>query len=792
MARDVTIVLKAQDQYSSTLQQFNKDVGNISKTTEGLSESGTKANGMMSGFVNNLNAAAIGFLGWKGAQLVSDITNLGTEANKAKQVFEALTRPMGGYTDNIEALRKATGGVVDNMTLMEGASKLVQMGLAANTTELSSMYEMAVKLGSSMGMDVTKSLSDFSLMLANNSIMRLDQFGISSGRVKDRMDDLKEEFEDMSKSDRFKLAVLEEGRAALDRLGGAAEAAETPLARIGATIANMGQDFAGDFSTGVNALAGILEIAMGTNPIQVALREAAEADANAYAQSFHDALGSEFQALGVADMLLASAFGGQTANPGASITDIVQQAWSSLDYNDTVGTTDEDQQRMLAATYSMLEQKQAVEDMVTAQEENAATNDRVNAIMQEQLGIQAAQTAEQETYQRNLTAIQQLESEDLVRQELKRQSQQSYSKDLLSISNALSNAYETSGFSFNPQKMGGDLTSGALNMPKFMTRTEADAIAEAYGEIQSEMARIKELADKDLITKEQLAAAEQMGSNLEFMASEADKAAEAFENMKLSDVFGQGGGGMQGEMSDMILQQMKAGGASPEAIAAMQRQLDLTSGRETDSSLMMQEQIAPMLAGLSPNQAGTQLGNYNALFQQGALKGMSQEQIMQAMMGLMGMEDKGIDMSGGMDNFLTMMSGTTLTQPGSGMGGAGSIFDDEKGRNKPGGKTLADTTTTMKGDMTAINKDATNVSKSFDAMQDSTTIISGFMNKIKAAVEAIEGTKDVKFRITADDPNNILSTIQQVMGGGSLEEIVRNNGGSVPGATGNHAGQGGR
>jgi hypothetical protein len=78
------------------------------------------------------------------------------------------------------------------------------------------MAAIAVKLGDQT-MGASDRLADFSALLANRSIPRLDNFGISSGKVRERVEELKREGYDLDQA--FKLAVLEEGRKSLEKLG---------------------------------------------------------------------------------------------------------------------------------------------------------------------------------------------------------------------------------------------------------------------------------------------------------------------------------------------------------------------------------------------------------------------------------------------------------------------------------------------------------------------------------------------------------------------------------------------
>jgi hypothetical protein len=74
--------------------------------------------------------------------------------------------------------------MVSDAELMKSANQFLVMGLADSTEEASKFAEMATQLGRAMGKEAVPAMADFAAMLANQSIPRLDTFGISSGNVR--------------------------------------------------------------------------------------------------------------------------------------------------------------------------------------------------------------------------------------------------------------------------------------------------------------------------------------------------------------------------------------------------------------------------------------------------------------------------------------------------------------------------------------------------------------------------------------------------------------------------------
>jgi len=794
---------------------------------------------------DNVNKAAFAWLGWQGINAVSQMFQLGQTVNQTAATFAALTSNIGGSASNMQALRQSTGGIVDDMTLMEGSAKMLQMGIAGNTDELSGMMGMAVKLGASMGMDVNKSLSDFSLMLANNSIMRLDQFGISSGQVRQRIIELQAATDGLSRSDAFKMAVMEIGSTALNRLGSAATAAETPMNRLAASLSNMAQQFSSDFATGLNSTISLLELAAGKNPVQQQIDNSATANATAYAQRYHEALGSEFSQLGTADLLLKAGFTEAAKNPNASITELTQNAFASMNYNDMVGLTDEDQQRMYSATYTMLEQQRTAEATVAAQQANA-----------EALAESARQAALLKSYQelpedRTLALSQQREA-------------LAYAKERNDATIEYGNAIAQVGYQLmsisGEQDPMSQMYTGKLDasqvagmLPEFMKPEAADAITQQFKDAQTELFRLHELADKKLISDDQLTQAENLTSNLGLMADQAQKASDAFKNLTLSQALGQESGGIKGELTDQLLGYMKDKGYGKSTINKMQEELNLDNGRETSASEELKAKIIPMLAKMTAKQAAQAISNIDALLKEGTLQGLSEDQIAAMLPDVVGYEAEGhtrdktqaeIDaalkrwqddhkkqkvrnkdgtysytgnyldelgniasytpdpnqkvnyttFSGGFD-FSSQMSNYIMSQMGGGGMYSGSkAFGDISGMNEGFGDGKSKDKGGLGGmskDMTVIAKDSETVSDNLASIARSTTAAARVADVFQKSINEIPNTKKIVFDFTANDPQGLVKLVRDLLGGNlSLAGVVRDNGGQLPG-TGHHVNGGG-
>jgi len=170
VAETLKIIVNAQDRATGVLNK----IGSVARTALGFAF-GTIA-------VKGLQAAG---------RAVSGFVEDAMAVEGTQRTFANLVESIGGDVPQaMDQLREATRGMVADDDLMAAANKFVAMGLAENTEEAAKLSEMATQLGMAMGNDATASMENFALMLANQSILRLDSFGISSAKVRERIEEL--------------------------------------------------------------------------------------------------------------------------------------------------------------------------------------------------------------------------------------------------------------------------------------------------------------------------------------------------------------------------------------------------------------------------------------------------------------------------------------------------------------------------------------------------------------------------------------------------------------------------
>jgi len=194
------------------------------KALDDLDTSGQKSSKSMISVKDALKGVEAGMfaVGVVGATFKKafDLAQEGAQIEKVANTFDALAVSAGTTADILLGdLRNATQGMVSDLDLMQSANQFLAMGLANTGDEAAELARVAVTLGAAMGKDATQSMEEFSLLLANQSIPRLDTFGISAGTVRTRINELREANEGMTRETAFMTAVMEEAEKSMEIVG---------------------------------------------------------------------------------------------------------------------------------------------------------------------------------------------------------------------------------------------------------------------------------------------------------------------------------------------------------------------------------------------------------------------------------------------------------------------------------------------------------------------------------------------------------------------------------------------
>lgn len=236
MANNVDIILRGKNEASTAIKQVKADLGGLDSTAKSLA-GGLSGIGSMIG-VAGLAAAAIGV-----ARLGAELGDLGERVVRSEKYFDAFSGSAAAATENLAAMRRATDGALSTQEMMTSAASLMSMGLARNAGELENVSRMAVILGGNTR-TASEAISEFSLLLANQSIPRLDTFGISGAKVRARIEELMSANAGLSREQAFMNAVMEEGSVKMAALEAAGVQAGTSQDRLRAKTADLKAELA--------------------------------------------------------------------------------------------------------------------------------------------------------------------------------------------------------------------------------------------------------------------------------------------------------------------------------------------------------------------------------------------------------------------------------------------------------------------------------------------------------------------------------------------------------------------
>lgn len=249
---------------SGDKSKLKKDFSGAEKETKGwVSRLGGSVKKLMGGIIKMGAMAATGAVVGLGASLVS-MTMDAAAVEGVTATFDKLVASVGGdAVTAMDELRGATRGMVADADLMSAGNKFFAMGLADSSEKAAELAEVATQLGMAMGEDATDSMENFALMLANQSIPRLDSFGISSSVVRERILELTEANEGMGRETAFMQAVMEQAQATMAKVGEQGDTTKASMDRIKAGIANLklgiGKAFLPMWDMMVTALSGFVD-----------------------------------------------------------------------------------------------------------------------------------------------------------------------------------------------------------------------------------------------------------------------------------------------------------------------------------------------------------------------------------------------------------------------------------------------------------------------------------------------------------------------------------------------------
>lgn len=181
------IVVKLRDlftkEFSKLEQQIRKDSSKMATVMHRAFQTAGQALHYMAapfkaviGYALNLKTILISYLG---TQVIGGMAATAAKAEDMERAFKNMARTIGAdAVSALERMRKATQGMIPDAELMEKANTAIMLGAVKSADELENLAKYAVILGNAMGRSAKDSLESFTIGLARQSPMILDNLGL--------------------------------------------------------------------------------------------------------------------------------------------------------------------------------------------------------------------------------------------------------------------------------------------------------------------------------------------------------------------------------------------------------------------------------------------------------------------------------------------------------------------------------------------------------------------------------------------------------------------------------------
>ena len=100
------------------------------------------------------------------------------EVEGVKRGFDNLAKSTGFSTSAFDKFKDATDGTIDNLTLMKQANSAMLLGITDSEDQMAQMFDVAQRLGQSLGIDTVQSIESLVTGLGRQSKLMLDNLGI--------------------------------------------------------------------------------------------------------------------------------------------------------------------------------------------------------------------------------------------------------------------------------------------------------------------------------------------------------------------------------------------------------------------------------------------------------------------------------------------------------------------------------------------------------------------------------------------------------------------------------------
>ena len=179
---------------------------------------------------------------------IRQLIGFGQQAAKLESMERAFITLSGGAENAaiaIEKLREATNGTMSDFDLFQQANNAMVLGVTRNADEMAMLFDMAQRLGRSLGEDTKNSVASLTIGIGRQSRMMLDNVGIivkADEAYKKYAKILKKNVSELTKSEKqqaFMNAVIEAGNEALADLPEETLTAQDAYDKLIATTVNL-------------------------------------------------------------------------------------------------------------------------------------------------------------------------------------------------------------------------------------------------------------------------------------------------------------------------------------------------------------------------------------------------------------------------------------------------------------------------------------------------------------------------------------------------------------------------
>lgn len=200
-------------------RDVSKDLKNLDDTSKKVQDTWKK-----------LSIAGVGVAA--GLAAIGAAAERGMEIRRAEQGLIAYAGSAEEAARAIRLMQEATDGAISRFDATTAGAQFLATGLAQTADEAAHLADIAITLGASIGKGPQQSLEQLTLLLTNQSILRLDSFGVSSDKVRQRMAELTTETKEYTREQRFMIAFMEQAEGKMTLLDEAGFTAATSLDKL--------------------------------------------------------------------------------------------------------------------------------------------------------------------------------------------------------------------------------------------------------------------------------------------------------------------------------------------------------------------------------------------------------------------------------------------------------------------------------------------------------------------------------------------------------------------------------